>query len=295
MTGMTDNTQASATSKLLVGVDASDNAMRAVEWAAAEAAARNAPLTLVHAISVQGVASFDAGRFVGPAREEGHSLLRRIIERVRTRNPDLDLRAEVTDMSPAHALTELSREAALIVTGTRGHGGFAGMLVGSVSRKLAAHAHCPLAVVRGDLPTETLDEVVLGVEPGQAAAPIRYAFDAAARYGALLHAVRVWHPHAIYSSVAGGYCEDLDQTRADEIGAMEDLLAPLAAEHPDVKVEASAGRGNTVPVLIEAARGTRLLVVGAHRHRGPLAVGAGYVVDGLLAHATTPIAVVPIG
>jgi nucleotide-binding universal stress UspA family protein len=197
-------------------------------------------------------------------------------------------------MSPARALTELSGQAVLVVTGTRGHGGFAGMLVGSVSRKLAAHSRCPLVVVRGDRPTETLDEVVLGIEPEQDAAPIRYAFEAAARYGALLHAVRVWHPHSLYSSVAGGYYEELDQIRADEIRTVESLLAPFVAEHPKVKIEISAGRGNTVPVLIEAARGTRLLVVGAHRHRGPLGVGAGYVVDGLTAHSTTPVAAVPI-
>ena len=52
-------------------------------------------------------------------------------------------------------------------------------------------------------------------------------------------------------------------------------------------------RGNPVPLLIEAAHDTRLLVVGAHRHHGPLAVGAGYVVEGLLAHSPTPVAVVP--
>ena len=61
-----------------------------------------------------------------------------------------------------------------------------------------------------------------------------------------------------------------------------------------MEVETRVVRGNAVPALIDAARGSRLLIVGAHRRRAPLAVGAAYVVQGLLSHAETPIAVVPI-
>jgi nucleotide-binding universal stress UspA family protein len=249
---------------------------------------------LLHAIKTPDVFVPEQADLVSRVREEGRTLLRHIAEHLHTGFPDLQLTAEISDLTPAHALAELSENAALVVTGTRGHGGFAGMMVGSTSRKLAAHAHCPLVVVHDGLPADTLEEVVLGVEPDQDVAPIRYAFAAAARYGALLHAVRVWHPRAVYSTVAGGFCEDLNETRSAEIEAVYKLLGPVAASHPEVKLEVSAGRGNTVPVLIEAARGSRLLVIGAHRHRGPLAIGAGYVVDGLLAHAVTPVAVVPI-
>ncbi len=61
-----------------------------------------------------------------------------------------------------------------------------------------------------------------------------------------------------------------------------------------MKVQLVAADGNTVPALVNAANGARLLVVGAHRHRGPLAVGAGYVVDGVLARSSVPVAVIPI-
>jgi nucleotide-binding universal stress UspA family protein len=280
---------------VVVGVDPSENAMRAAEWAAAEALIRDAPLLLVHALHVPDVSALEPSEYALRARADGEVLASRVAAATQTHFPGVRLRTEVSYLAPAHVLTELSRHAALVVTGTRGHGGFAGMLVGSVSRRLAVHAHCPLVVVRGDQPAETLNEVVLGVEPGQDATAIRYAFAAADRYDAVLHAVRVWHPHAVYSSVAGGYCEELSQTRSDEIGTVHKLLEPFAADYPAVKVEVSAGRGNTVPVLIEAARGVRLLVIGAHRHRGPLSVGAGYVVDGLIAHSPTPVSVVPAG
>lgn len=51
---------------------------------------------------------------------------------------------------------------------------------------------------------------------------------------------------------------------------------------------------NTVPLLIEASRGARLLVVGSHRRTSPLSIGAGYVDQGLLCHSLTPVAVVPV-
>lgn len=291
---MSENWEPARAGEVVAGIDGSEHAMCAAEWAAAEAVARGTLLALVHATSVPGQASLENGEIVERAREQGRALLLRALGRVHDRFPDLSVRTEISAFTPARMLSELSTTASLVVTGARGRGGFGGMQVGSVSRKLAVYAHCPLVVVRDWLPHEMLDEVVLGVEPDQEPAPIRFAFEAAARYSAALHAVRVWHPQTLYSSVPGGYCEDLAQVKLEQIGAVEEKLEPHAADHPEVKVEISTGRGNTVPVLAETARGTRLLVVGADRYRGPLSVGAGYVVDGLLAHAATPVAVVPI-
>jgi nucleotide-binding universal stress UspA family protein len=281
---------------VVVGVDGSESAGIAAEWAAKEAIVRAAPLTLVHALNVPDVSVLEPSQVAQQARAEGRALADRVAARVHARFPETDLNTEVSDLAPAQALAAHSRTAALIVTGTRGHGGFAGMLVGSVSRKLAAHAHCPLVVVRGDTVTaaQPVSEVVLGVEPDQTEATIRYAFAAAERYGALLRAVRVWHPRTIYPSVTGGYYDDPGQAGNEQTREVEHLLGPFVTSYPTVKVEATAGLGNTVPVLIESARGARLLVVGAHRRRAPLSVGAGYVVDGLLAHSPTPVAVVPI-
>jgi nucleotide-binding universal stress UspA family protein len=68
----------------------------------------------------------------------------------------------------------------------------------------------------------------------------------------------------------------------------------LREEFPDVEVKISAHDANTVPALIAAALdGALLVVVGGHRRRGPLSAGAGYVVDNLIAHCPTPVAVVP--
>ena len=281
--------------RVVVGVDGSENSARAAVWAAREAAARGVPLTVVHALHLpEGAAvALEPVEYAKRRREEGGKLLDLVARDLSADFPGLDVETELSDLSAARTISTLSLESALVVTGTRGHGGFAGMLLGSVSRKLAAHAHSPLVVVRGDQPDDVLDEVVLGVEPDQPADAIRYAFDAAQRHGAVLHAVRAWYPRSTYSGPTGTYFADFTETRDEGRKAVEQLIGPFRSVYPGVKIEITATRGNPVPVLIETARNTRLLVVGAHRHHGPLSVGAGYVVDGLLAHCPTPVAVVP--
>jgi nucleotide-binding universal stress UspA family protein len=278
---------------VVVGVDNSQNASFAADWAAREALARSMPLTLVHALSLPDVSVLEPAEYALHSRLVGAEVLDHIAERLRTQYPRLPVDTLLSDRSAAHELHELSRHCALVVTGTRGHGGYPGMSLGSVSRKLAAHARCPLVVVRGELsPGSPMNDVVVGVEPGQADAPLEYAFAAAARYGAPLHAVRAWWPRRL-RTVAGGFSDDLAKLHTAETEEVEKLLEPFRTSFPQVDVGVMAWRGNAVPILVEAAADTRLLVVGAHRHRGPLAVGAGYVVDGVLAHCPAPVAVVP--
>ncbi|MBR7834714.1 universal stress protein [Actinospica durhamensis] len=288
--------------RVIVGVDASAHAAHAAGWAAEEALRRGVPLTLVHAIDLPGASSWPVAppAYAQFRRADGQKLLDAAAADVRARFPGLSVQTELSELSAAHTLSALSEEAALLVTGTRGHGGFTGLLLGSVSRKLAAHGHCPLVVVRAAAAeteaapgAEAGDEVLLGVEPDQPESAVRFAFAAAARYGATLRAVRVWWPVAIYTGPSGGYYEDVTRTPAEEAADVEQLLAPVRAAFPQVKVEISAVRGNAVAELVDAARAARLVVVGAHRYHGPLAVGAGYVVEGMLAHSPVPVAVVP--
>jgi len=294
---MTENTSTQSTKnaeRIVVGVDSSDNAARAADWAAREAVDRGLALHLVHALELPGA----VGELIEPAgyavaqHAAGEKLLAKITGTVREEYPALTVTSEVSEVGAAESLVVLSGNAKLVVTGTRGHGGFAGMLLGSVSLKVAAHAHCPTVVVRGEQTGEPLNEILLGVEPDQAEAPVRFAFETAARLGAKLTAVRVWWPRTGY----GGYyvAEDLEDRGDGETADLTALLKSVREDYPDVTVATEAIRGNPVPMLIGAAQGSRLLVVGSHHHHGPLSVGAGYVVQGLLAHSPTPVAVVPI-
>jgi nucleotide-binding universal stress UspA family protein len=289
---MTNNNP--ALRRVVAGVDASEHAARAAEWAAREARDRGLPLHLVHALDlpdpahdVRGYSAFTAAR-----REDGARLLAELAERLGGRFPGLPVSVELSEFTAPQTLVTLSSDSDLVVTGTRGHGGFAGLLLGSVSLKLAAHSHGPVVVVHGGQTAEPVDDIVLGVEPDQAEAPIRFAFATAATLGATVHAVRTWWPGTAYA--AYGYAVDTENTEREQAEQVTALLAPIRKAYPDVKVSVDVARGNAVPLLIEAARGARLLVIGAHRRRSPLSVGAGYVVQGLLSHSTTPVAVVPI-
>jgi len=294
---LTENPTASNTEQqpaIVVGIDSSDNAARAAAWAAREADERGLALILVHAVDLPGGAgpAAEPPGWANARREDGQKLLDRVQSSLQEQFPGLSITAEVADFSAAKSLVVMSGHAQFVVTGTRGHGGFAGLLLGSVSLKVAAHAQCPVVIVRGDEAGEVRNEIVLGVEPEQPEAPIRFAFATAARLGAKVRVVRTWEPDPMY----GGYyyaddTQSVEQRMADDVDA---LLKPMRDEFPGVEVSVRLVSGNTVPVLIEAARGARLLVVGAHRRRTPLSVGVGHVTHGLLSHSPTPVAVVPI-
>jgi len=294
---MTENTPASdaaAPRRVVVGVDHSDNAARAAAWAAREAADRGLPLHLVHAIDLPG----PLGMIIEPVgyarsqRKEARELLDHIAAALREQQPNVTVTTEISELSAAQTLVTLSQSADLVVTGTRGHGGFAGMLLGSVSLKLAAHCACPAVVVRGEEPGPAISEIVLGVGPNQAREPIRFAFAGAEKLGASVTAVRAWQP----PSADAGYYHviDIPKVEAQQAADLAEQLAAVRAQFPGVQVTERVLRGNPVTVLINASAGSRLLVVGAHRRHSMLTTGTGYVAQGLVSHSPTPVAVVPI-
>jgi nucleotide-binding universal stress UspA family protein len=140
------NTQVKPT--IVVGVDGSPDAARALRWALDEARRRDARLLLVHGVEI-GVAAaspYGSGVVLEQLQEAGAEVLAETVASVRAEGVEVDGRVEVG--SAAHALIEASREAELLVVGCRGHGGFSGLLLGSVSAACAHHAHCPVVVVR---------------------------------------------------------------------------------------------------------------------------------------------------
>jgi nucleotide-binding universal stress UspA family protein len=279
--------------RVIAGVDPSENAAWAADWAAREAVDRGLALHLVHALGFPAALNPEAAeRYFQAGRQAAAHLLDRVARDLRARYPHLAITTESSDLPAPEALVAFSRTADLLVTGTRGHGGFAGLLLGSVSLKVAAHAHCPVVVVQGGQEADPAQEIVLGVEPYQAGPPIEFAFATAEALGARLRAVRAWCPTPTY----GGYDYDpgalaRQYEHDDEIAA---LLKDARQKYLDVHVRTVVVCGNTVPTLIEASRNSRLLVVGAHRRTSALSLGAGYVVRGLLPHSPAPVAVVPI-
>ncbi|WP_018640328.1 universal stress protein [Parafrankia elaeagni] len=136
---------------IVVGVDGSGPSQAAVRWAAAQAAARSAPLHLVHAYRINlapsGVPLDDY--FYPTLRRDAERLLADVVTAEIDDEADIDVRQAAVDDSASRALLHASQDAQLLVVGTRGRGGFAELLLGSTAHQCVLHAACPVAVIHG--------------------------------------------------------------------------------------------------------------------------------------------------
>jgi nucleotide-binding universal stress UspA family protein len=286
----------SSNKPVIVGVDDSEHAARAAMWAAAEAVERGAALHVIHALDVDPGSGWSWAQSHQPGQDEATDpdlgLLAQIEHRVRAAHPALQVTTAKVDDGAAAALVAASLEADLVVAGTRGRGGFAGLALGSVSLRLIAHTHCAAVLVR-DRGHEAArsGDVVLGMEGDDPQDAIRFAFAQAARGKVGVHAVHAWSP---YPGFAPGYVSDTDILARQAAHEMKATLKAAREQFPDVPVKISVERGHPSAVLSDASRTARLTVVGAHRSHGPLSLGVGPVIQGLLADAQSPIAVVPV-
>lgn len=135
--------------RIVVGVDGSPPSLRALEWALDQAEATGATVEAVHAWEVP--VNYGAPVAVLPGRalsEEAEQELDRTINRATGGKPPVAVEQRVVEGHAATALINRAREADLLVVGSRGHGGFVGALIGSVSQHCINHAPCPVVVVR---------------------------------------------------------------------------------------------------------------------------------------------------
>jgi nucleotide-binding universal stress UspA family protein len=139
---------------IIVGVDGSDSSRAALHWAYDEATHHGASLTIVMTwhlatlpMSVPYGAMTDRD-YESQPRIDALGLLDGLVAELEPREPQVDVRTSIEEGNPAKVLIERSKGADLMVVGSRGHGGFAGMLLGSVSQHLVAHSDCPVVVVR---------------------------------------------------------------------------------------------------------------------------------------------------
>jgi nucleotide-binding universal stress UspA family protein len=137
---------------VLVGVDGSRGSRKALAWAAAEAAEHGADLVVVHVwerrlLPAAGNPSVPTGDVRETSQSEADDLVQVIKEEL-GEDPPVVAQPRVKQGRPAEVLIEESAGADLLVVGTRGHGGFAGLVLGSVSQHVAAYAQCPVTVVR---------------------------------------------------------------------------------------------------------------------------------------------------
>ncbi|WP_030546870.1 universal stress protein [Streptomyces albus] len=301
------------------GLDGSPESAAAAEWAAGEALLRGVPLRLVHVrekephlVQAPFVGTETQHEWTGGIPDEAVAALRE-------RHPELDVTAEDVTGRPAEVLQGIARSADLLVLGSRGLGGVAGFLVGSVALATVAHATRPTVLVRpgatpgsgdgagpdGGPAAAPYREVVLGLELHRPCEElIRFAFEAAGRRTAPLRVVHSYRlpPAETWGSrpAAGAYpptTADVVPSAADfsryEERALAAALEPWRTEFPEVEVAERCGVGGAAHHLTQASAGASLVVVGRRIRRSPLGTHIGSVAHALLHHSAAPVAVVP--
>jgi nucleotide-binding universal stress UspA family protein len=283
---------------VVAGVDGSEGGLQAVRWVAVEAARRRLPLRLLaaHAWPSGGLVG-DPGLGVDPRAVLRDAVLGHLDTAARAAARvagDLEIeRVEVTGF-PEAVLEAESRRAELVVVGNRGLGGFTGLLIGSVAVALAAHAECPVVVVRGAEPDQAAplpEPVVVGVDGSpQSEAALAFAFAAADLRRVPLVAVHAWWDLLVDPTMAP--LVDWDAAEADEHEVLAERLAGWTQTYPDVPVRRLVVRDRPARALVEESGRAQLVVAGSRGRGGLRGMLLGSVSQALLHHAHCPVAVV---
>jgi nucleotide-binding universal stress UspA family protein len=286
-----------AAKPIVVGTDGSDEALRAVGWAAREAVRRGAPLRVVAAAATlprmtQRSAPGQYEKVTDVLLDERDRALAAAAARAAEADPSLLIDTDALSGPIAQAVTEAGSGALMLVLGSRGRGAFAALLLGSVSRYAAGHASCPVVVVRDEAPAPQ-GRIVVGVgDPDHCGGALDFAFEEADLRGAALTAVHAWQASPGDISRAGPETDALspEAIGTDAAEQLDALLHDCRAGYPDVRLAQEVVHGHPARVLIGLSARSDLVVIG--RTAAQL-TGPGAVRHAVLNHAHGPVAVVP--
>jgi nucleotide-binding universal stress UspA family protein len=292
------------TGRIVVGADGSEGSSRALGWAVAEAAAREAVLQPV--IVWQSPYDYGELRYAPVDEDQLAKGARKRLEQALAEVAD-EASATATDPlvargDPAQVLCERSADADLLVVGSRGHGGFAGLMLGSVSIKCAHHSRCPLVIVRdgrADHDYSLIRRILVGVDESEGSRQaLAWAVDEAALRGASVEALNVWRdPYGGEMSLEF----DMEHFRDDRqvlVEQTQDRLAAIVAEaaahHPGLEVVPVLLQGDDpARILCERSVDADLLVVGSRGHGGFVRLLLGSVGTTCAHHSKCPVAIIP--
>lgn len=270
--------------RVLVGFDASEHSRTALDRAAEEAVLRDVPLEILSGWPWELLPPMEGQDTGGSTlHDRSRHLVDNAAEELRKRYPKLRVIPSMTSEAAADALAHRSEGAVLTVVGSRGHGGFAGLLLGSVSLRVAAHTASPLLVVRGDT-GRSHDRVLLGVDADTERAAIEFAFEEAKRHDAELHVVHAFdfapNPEDVHHAAA-----------AEKVAST--TVAAVAEGHPDVRLRTETVQGSPRRALVEASEQADVVVVGRHHRRYRFGMQLGPVLHSVLHHSHCPVVLVP--
>lgn len=273
-------------SHIVVGVDSSAGATQALDWAATEAERNDSTLSIVVAWAYGGFTTTvllerDAERIVEGARKQ-------VIER----HPGVRVETHVCRDPTANALIEVSRGAELLVVGSRGLGGFSGLLLGSVGQHCLTHAECSVAIIRsaeGRASNTGPGRIVVGVDGSEGSnLALDWAANEACRTNARLDVVtsRIFPAASSYLVAADiGVPDAASQIVGEAVGQVTSVA-------PEVSVHSETSEEPPAMALVDASRRADMVVLGS-RGRGAFhGLLLGSVSQYVANHAHCPVVVV---
>ncbi|MDN6429025.1 MAG: universal stress protein [Propionibacterium sp.] len=290
-----------STEVILGGADGSAESLSAVRWAADRALRTGGR---IHVICTYALASYSAAALDGGYAVLDDEALRRGAQQVvdeavaaAKARGDVRVSGSIEPGDPAAVLVEMSREVDLVVIGSRGGGGFADRLLGTVSSALPAHSKCPVVIV----PKHTsgkdftpVERIVVGVDGSDvASSALRKAVDEALVWGAKLTAVS-----AVPIASGAGMMSWLPAS-VDRDSLLRDVREGLnkavvsALDGRDLDVARHALDGSPSNLLVEFSTAVDLVVVGTRGRGGFTGLLLGSTSQTVIAHSTCPVLVVP--
>jgi nucleotide-binding universal stress UspA family protein len=280
---------------IVVGYDGSAPSRTALRYAVSQARLRNAPVRVLAVFDY----NWRGARFGGAeelelaVRQRIEKMVEEAVAEASAAAPDVTIAGTARLGSPGQALLEASRSAGLIIVGNRGHGGFGGLLLGSVGQHVATHARCPVIVVRGTVDTAD-GPVVVGADASEHADhTLGVAFEEAARRNAKLIAIRAYAlpvPYGVLAMSTMPY--DPVELKRTEAEALANSVRPWREKYPDVEVETLVAQGSPGRVLVDVSSSAGLVVVGSHGHGAIAGTLLGSISLQVLHHSDCPVLVV---
>ncbi|GAB94281.1 nucleotide-binding universal stress UspA family protein [Kineosphaera limosa] len=284
---------------VVVGVDGSPAANRALAWAVAEATRRERAIHLLCARETYiGAAHLDSSvAWTDPTLDALDSSLT-VIEEAKAYvdqvSPDLRVTFSRPWGRPAQHLVIASHDAEIVVVGSRGHGRLASVMLGTVSLQTAAHARCPVIVVREgqpEHPTGSL-KITVGVDGStDATEAVAFAMRMAGPGGDVDLVLAWWLEMIDGMVVTTKDSPAWEQVVQRHHATIERALGNCREEYPNVTVEVHIERGRTEEVLLGAVKDSDLLVVGSRGRGGFAGLLLGSVSQHMLTAAPCPVAV----
>jgi nucleotide-binding universal stress UspA family protein len=286
---------------VVVGFDDSEHSVKAIEYAVREAIARQASVKVVHAFrwipvpATPGVPLDEA-----PMEDVRHAITAQLDEaaqKIRETHPGLVVETLPVQGDPPRMLADAARDAAMLVVGGRGSGGFTGLLLGSVALRTLSMAECPVMAVRGDHVPRT-GRIMVGVDllaPAQSTDALEFAFTEAVLHKAEVSAIHVWEDPSRMYGIGGRRSGDVftafEDSQREHLAA---VLEPWEQKYPGVPVTRQTFPGSPSRMLVDSTRLVDTLVIGGRdRVGGHTGMRIGALAHTILHHAHCPVIVVP--